>query len=133
MRFRPNADLWAVAASWILVVASLATATYIITPDRGIAYFVMYGLVGAAGFGVALPTWWIVWRRKRTIADLGVTTQASGAQSRRAIGPLGGSVFADPGPCAAPARLGAPAAAHPMSGDWPLRSDLLAGLGAAEA
>ena len=79
VRFKPGVDLLVVAVSWVLVVASLAIATFVITPQRGVAYFLMYAVVGAAGFGVALPTWWMVWRRNRTIAELGVTTKRLGA------------------------------------------------------
>ena len=75
LRFKPTADLWAVGVSWILVVAALATATYVITPANGVGYFLAYAVVGAAGFGVLFPTWWTVWRQKRTVADLGVTTR----------------------------------------------------------
>jgi len=78
VRFKPNVDLAAVAVSWCLVVGALATATFVITPERGAGYFLVYAVVGAAGFGVALPTWWIVWRRGRTIADLGVTAKRLG-------------------------------------------------------
>ena len=78
LRFRPTADLGAVAASWLLVVGSLAVATFIVTPARGVAYFLVYAVIGAAGFGVTLPTWWTVWRRRRTIADLGVSTRRIG-------------------------------------------------------
>lgn len=75
LRFKPSSDLAAVAATWVLVVGSLATATYVITPANGVGYFLVYAVLGAAGFGVALPVWWMVWHRKRTIADLGVTAQ----------------------------------------------------------
>jgi len=78
VRFKPNVDLAAVAVSWCLVVGALATATFVITPERGVGYFLVYAVVGAAGFGVALPTWWMVWRRGRTIADLGVTARRLG-------------------------------------------------------
>jgi len=77
-RFRPGVDLVAVGVSWVLVVASLSIATYVVTPANGIPYFLVYAVIGAAGFGVAFPTWWMVWHRKRTIADLGVTAKLLG-------------------------------------------------------
>lgn len=78
LRFKPSADLVAVGVSWLLVVLSLATATFVVTANNGVAYFLVYAIVGAAGFGVALPVWWMVWHRKRTIAELGVTTRLLG-------------------------------------------------------
>jgi membrane protease YdiL (CAAX protease family) len=77
-RFRPTSDLWMVGISWVLVVASLATATFIATPERGGTYFIFYALVGATLFGVGLPVWWMVWRRGRSVADLGITTRLLG-------------------------------------------------------
>lgn len=79
LRFRPSSDLGAVATSWVLVVGSLAVATFIITPSNGVGYFLVYAVLGAAVFGVALPTWWTVWHRHRTVADLGVSTRRLGA------------------------------------------------------
>lgn len=77
-RFQPTIDLWVVGLSWLLVVASLAAATFIATPARGGTYFILYALVGATLFGVGLPVWWMVWRRGRSVADLGVTGRLLG-------------------------------------------------------
>lgn len=77
-RFRPTTDLLVVGLSWVLVVASLAAATFIATPERGGTYFILYALVGATFFGVGLPVWWMVWRRGRPIAELGLTTRLLG-------------------------------------------------------
>jgi len=78
VRFKPGVALRMVAVSWLLVVGALAVATYVVTPANGIAYFIVYAVVGATGFGVALPVWWMVWHRKRTLADLGVTSRNLG-------------------------------------------------------
>ena len=78
LRFRPTSDLWMVGISWVLVVASLAAATFVATPARGGSYFILYALVGATLFGVGLPVWWMVWRRGRSIADLGITRRMLG-------------------------------------------------------
>ena len=78
LRYQPSSDLGAVAVSWALVVGSLAVATFVVTPARGVGYFLVYAVIGAARFGVALPTWWMVWRRRRTIADLGVSARRIG-------------------------------------------------------
>jgi membrane protease YdiL (CAAX protease family) len=77
-RFQPTADLWMVGLSWVLVVASLSAATFIATPARGGMYFIFYALIGATLFGVGLPVWWMVWRRGRSVADLGITTRMLG-------------------------------------------------------
>jgi membrane protease YdiL (CAAX protease family) len=77
-RFQPSVDLVVVGISWLLVVAALSAATFIATPARGGWYFILYALVGATLCGVALPVWWMVWRRGRPIADLGVTTRLLG-------------------------------------------------------
>lgn len=78
LRFTPNRDLWALAISWVLVTGSLATATYVVSPANGGGYFIVYAILTAFLFGVGFPTWWMVWHRKRSIADLGVTTRYLG-------------------------------------------------------
>jgi len=78
VRFRPSVDLAAVGVSWLLVVGALSVATFIVTPERGVGYFLVYALVGATLFGIALPVWWMVWRRGRSIDDLGVTARRLG-------------------------------------------------------
>lgn len=76
VRWTPNwADLGVVAASWVLVVAALRTATSIVTPDRGIGYFLVYAVVGATLFGLGIPLGWMVLVRKRPLADLGLTVR----------------------------------------------------------
>jgi uncharacterized protein len=70
----PNwVDLGVVAASWILVVSALRIATSVVTPDRGIGYFLVYAAVGATLFGLGIPLGWMVLVRKRPLADLGLT------------------------------------------------------------
>ena len=78
VRLNPSVDLAAVGVSWLLVVGALSVATFIVTPERGVGYFLAYALVGATLFGVALPVWWMVWRRGRSVADLGVTARRLG-------------------------------------------------------
>ena len=74
-RWKPNQDLWIVALSWILVVASLSMATFVVGRQvwGGMGYFLMYAVVGATLFGVGLPIYWMLVVRKRTLADLGIT------------------------------------------------------------
>ncbi len=74
-RWKPNKDLLAIAVSWILVVAALYTATFIIGREvlGGMGYFVMYAVIGAGLFGVGIPLYWMTVVRKRPIDDLGIT------------------------------------------------------------
>lgn len=78
LRFKPTTDLIAVLASWALVTGALSVATFVITAKNGGFYFIAYGIFAALLFGVALPVWWMVWHRKRSLADLGVTTKLLG-------------------------------------------------------
>lgn len=78
VRFRPGTDLWALLVSWVLVTGSLSTATYVVGAANGGGYFIVYAILTAFLFGVGFPTWWMVWHRKRSIADLGVTTRFLG-------------------------------------------------------
>jgi hypothetical protein len=75
VRWKPNRDLAVVAASWLLVVGALYSATAIIGVEAGggIPYFILYAVVGALIFGVGIPLGWMVIVRKRPLADLGLT------------------------------------------------------------
>jgi len=66
-----------VAASWVLVVGALYTATVLVGQDvwGGMAYFILYAVVGATLFGVGIPLYWMVVVRKRPLFDLGITTR----------------------------------------------------------
>ena len=75
LRWHLSADLAVVAASWVLVVCSLWAATYVATAANGIQYFLFYAVLGATGFGFALPVGWMVFVRRRPLADLGITTR----------------------------------------------------------
>lgn len=76
-RWKPNKDLAVVAASWLLVVGTLYTATVIVgqTVWGGLAYFILYAVVGATLFGVGIPLYWMTVVRRRSIAELGLTTR----------------------------------------------------------
>ena len=80
IRWRPSKDLIVVAVSWLLVVASLYTATVIVGAQvwGGMAYFVLYAIVCATLFGVGLPLYWMVIVQRRPLADLGFTTHGLG-------------------------------------------------------
>lgn len=77
VRWKPNKDLAVVAISWVLVVGALYTATVIVGQYvwGGIAYFILYAVIGATFFGVGIPLYWIVVVRKRSLGDLGLTTR----------------------------------------------------------
>jgi membrane protease YdiL (CAAX protease family) len=79
-RWNPGLDLVAVLVSWLLVTASLYTATMIVTPQvgGGIPYFFIYAGLTATIFGVGVPLAWMVVFRKRPIQDLGLTTRLLG-------------------------------------------------------
>jgi hypothetical protein len=77
VRWKPNKDLALVALSWLLVVGALYTATVIVGTEAwgGMAYFVLYAVIGATLFGIGLPLYWMVVVRQRPLADLGLTTR----------------------------------------------------------
>lgn len=76
MRWHPNKDIAAVLVSWLLVVGALYTATVIIgyTAWSGMAYFLLYAVLGAALFGVGIPLYWTTVIRRRPVTELGITT-----------------------------------------------------------
>ena len=80
VRWQPNRDLVVVGVSWLLVVGTLYTATVVVGPNvwGGMAYFILYALVGATLFGVGLPLYWMTVVRRRPLADLGLTTRGLG-------------------------------------------------------
>jgi CAAX protease family protein len=80
LRWQPSKDLVAVALSWLLVVASLYTASIIVGPNAwgGFAYFLLYGLLTATVFGLGVPLYWTTVVRHRPIGDLGITRQHLG-------------------------------------------------------
>jgi uncharacterized protein len=76
-QWKPRRDLIAVLASWVLVVGALYTATVVVGSEAwgGIAYFLLYALLGAGIFGIGLPLYWTVVVRKRPLSDLGISTR----------------------------------------------------------
>lgn len=76
IHWRPSKDLAIVGLSWLLVTGTLYTATVIVGSGAwgGMAYFVLYAIVGATLFGVGLPLYWMTVVRHRPLADLGLTT-----------------------------------------------------------
>lgn len=80
IRWKPNKDLFAVGISWLLVVGALYTATFLVGTDAfgGMAYFVLYAVVGATLFGVGIPLYWMVVVRRRPVGELGITRERLG-------------------------------------------------------
>jgi len=80
VRFRPTRDLAAVAASWLLVVGAIYTATVIVRAEAGggLPYFGLYAVLGATVFGVGIPVYWTVVVRRRPLDDLGLTRRRLG-------------------------------------------------------
>ena len=79
-RWQPDKDLFAIAVSWVLVVVTLYSATFLVgsTVVGGMAYFGLYAVLGATVFGVGIPLYWTVAVRKRFISDLGLTRDRLG-------------------------------------------------------
>ena len=77
IRWKPGKDLAVVALSWLLVVASLYSATVIVGSEAwgGMAYFALYAVIGATLFGVGLPLYWMEVVRRRPLSDLGFGTR----------------------------------------------------------
>jgi hypothetical protein len=75
VRWRPGRDLLAVAVSWVLLVASLYTASFVIGAEAagGMGYFGMYAVVGALLVGTGIPLYWTAVVRGRPLSDLGLT------------------------------------------------------------
>ena len=80
VRWQPNKDLIAIAVSWVLVVVTLYTATFIVgsTVGGGMPYFGLYAVLGATIFGIGIPLYWTIAIRKRPISDLGLTWKSLG-------------------------------------------------------
>jgi uncharacterized protein len=76
-RWRPSLDLLAVAVSWVLVVAGLYTATFLIgtKPLGGMGYFLTYAVLTALIFGFCGPVAWMLFVRKSSPDSLGITSR----------------------------------------------------------
>jgi membrane protease YdiL (CAAX protease family) len=74
IHWRPDRDTIVALVSYILVVAALFTAFQVFTTDRVAANFITFGPIALAGLGVALPLFYTVLVRRRSLADVGLTT-----------------------------------------------------------
>jgi len=76
VRYTPDGRaLIAMLGSIALVVGALSCATYVATPSRGVAYFLLYAIAGALAFGVALPLGYTAFVRREGPESLGITAK----------------------------------------------------------
>jgi membrane protease YdiL (CAAX protease family) len=73
--WQPGRDTLAAFVSYGLVVAGLYIAFQVFTTKRVAANFITFGPVTLAGLGVALPVLYTVLVRRRSLADIGLTTR----------------------------------------------------------
>jgi membrane protease YdiL (CAAX protease family) len=76
-RWQPSLDLAAVAVSWILVVAGLYCATFVIgtKPLGGMGYFLIYAVFSALISGYCLPLAWMLFVRKTSPNTVGISSK----------------------------------------------------------
>ena len=73
--WQPKRDTAVAFVSYVLVVAGLFTAFQVFTTEQVAANFITFGPITLAGLGVALPVLYTVLVRRRSVADLGLTTR----------------------------------------------------------
>jgi membrane protease YdiL (CAAX protease family) len=73
LRWKPDRHTLAAICSYVLVVAALYTAFQVFTTRRVAANFITFGPIALAGLGVALPVLYTVLKRRRPLADIGLT------------------------------------------------------------
>lgn len=73
IRWQPGRDTWVAILSYFLVLIALYTAFQVFTTERVAANFITFGPVTLAGLGVAVPTLYTVFVRRRPLSDLGIT------------------------------------------------------------
>ena len=74
VHWRPNRDTFVALGSYLLVVTGLFTAFQVFTTARVAANFIMFGPITLAGLGVALPVFYTALKRRKPLADLGLTS-----------------------------------------------------------
>jgi membrane protease YdiL (CAAX protease family) len=75
LRWKPDRDTLVALVSYAFVVLGLYTAFQVFTTERVALNFITFGPVTLAGLGVALPVLYTVLVRRRSLADLGITSQ----------------------------------------------------------
>ncbi len=73
VRWQPDRHTFVAIGSYFLVLACMVTAFQIITPAHIAANFILFGPITLAGIGVALPVFYTVLKRQRSLADVGLT------------------------------------------------------------
>jgi hypothetical protein len=72
--WEPNRDTIVALVSYLLVVLGLVIAFQVFTTEQVAANFITFGPVTIAGLGVVLPLLYTVLVRRRSVAELGLTT-----------------------------------------------------------
>jgi len=75
LRWKPDRDTLSAFVSYLLVVAGLYTAFQVFTTDRVAANFITFGPITLASLGIAVPVFYTVMIRKRSLVDLGITAK----------------------------------------------------------
>lgn len=74
VHWRPDRDTLVALVSYVLVVVALFVAFQVFTTERVAANFITFGPLTLAGLGIALPLLYTVLARRRSLADIGLTT-----------------------------------------------------------
>lgn len=73
VRWQPDRDTWIALGSYLLVATGLVLAFRVFTTTRIAANFITFGVITLAGLGVALPVFYTVLVRQRSLSNLGIT------------------------------------------------------------
>lgn len=71
-RFKPTKEIFAVLASWIMVVSAFYLAFNIITIKHVALNFITFGIVGITLLGVLAPVIWTAFIKKKPLSRLGI-------------------------------------------------------------
>lgn len=71
-KFKPTREIFAVLASWLMVVITFYTAFNIITIKHVALNFITFGIIGITLLGVVAPVVWTTLVKKRSLAQLGI-------------------------------------------------------------
>lgn len=74
IHWHPGRDTLVALGSYVLVVAALFLAFQVFTTERVAANFITFGPIALAALGIAVPVFYTALVRRRTLADVGLTT-----------------------------------------------------------
>lgn len=75
IHWQPDRDTLVALVSYVLVVAAMFLAFQVFTTARVAANFITFGPIALGVLGVAVPVFYTVLVRRRSLADVGLTTQ----------------------------------------------------------